>query len=112
MPTNITTYLVDLGVDLAAIFLLGYVLYFRRHRRADLLLAYFALNIGIFVAMSLLSAGPGGRLAGLRALRDPVDHPAAVERGDPAGGGLLLRRAGHGAGQRDGPRRPHGWSCW
>ena len=57
MPTNITTYLVDLGVDLAAIFLLGYVLYFRRHRRADLLLAYFALNIGVFVAMSLLSAG-------------------------------------------------------
>jgi len=34
---------------------LAYVLYFRRHRRADLLLAYVALNIGIFVAMSLLS---------------------------------------------------------
>ena len=40
---------------MAAIFLLAYVLYFRRHRRADLLLAYVALNIGIFVAMSLLS---------------------------------------------------------
>ena len=38
-----------------AIFLLAFVLYFRRHRRADLLLAYVALNIGIFVAMSLLS---------------------------------------------------------
>jgi len=31
------------------------VLYFRRHRRADLLLAYVALNIGIFVAISLLT---------------------------------------------------------
>jgi Domain of unknown function (DUF4956) len=46
----------DLGVDLLAIFLLAYVLYFRRHRRADLLLAYVTLNIGIFVAVSLLSA--------------------------------------------------------
>jgi hypothetical protein len=45
----------DLVVNIAAIFLLAYVLYFRRHRRADLLLAYVALNIGIFVAISLLS---------------------------------------------------------
>ena len=48
-------YAIDLIVDAAAIFLLAYVLYFRRHRRADLLLAYVSLNIGIFVAMSLLS---------------------------------------------------------
>ena len=47
-------YAIDLLVDVAAIFLLAYVLYFRRHRRADLLLAYVSLNIGIFVAMSLL----------------------------------------------------------
>jgi hypothetical protein len=49
-------YAIDIGVDLLAVFLLAYVLYFRRHRRADLLLAYVALNIGIFVAVSLLSA--------------------------------------------------------
>jgi hypothetical protein len=49
---------VDLGVDAAAIFLLAYALYFRRHRRADLLLGYVALNIGLFVAMSLLSTVP------------------------------------------------------
>jgi Domain of unknown function (DUF4956) len=48
-------YGIDLGIDLLAIFVLAYVLYFRRHRRADLLLAYVTLNIGIFVAMSLLS---------------------------------------------------------
>jgi hypothetical protein len=44
----------NLYIDVVSIFLLAYVLYFRRHRRADLLLAYVALNIGIFVAMSLL----------------------------------------------------------
>jgi hypothetical protein len=47
-------YAIDLVVDISAIFLLAYVLYFRRHRRADLLLAYVTLNIGIFVAVSLL----------------------------------------------------------
>jgi hypothetical protein len=50
-----TDYAIGLGVDLLAIFLLAYVLYFRRHRRPDLLLAYVTLNIGIFVAMSLLT---------------------------------------------------------
>ena len=55
MSTLYADYAIDLLVDLAAIFLLAYVLYFRRHRRADLLLAYVSLNIGIFVAMSLLS---------------------------------------------------------
>jgi hypothetical protein len=49
---DIATYL---GLDLVAIFLMTYVLYFRRHWRADLLLSYVALNIGIFVAMSLLT---------------------------------------------------------
>jgi uncharacterized protein DUF4956 len=46
---------IDLGTDLVAIFLMAYVLYFRRHWRADLLLSYVTLNIGIFVVMSLLS---------------------------------------------------------
>jgi hypothetical protein len=47
-------YAIDLAVDVSAIFVLAYVLYYRRHRRTDLLLAYVALNIGIFVAVSLL----------------------------------------------------------
>ena len=54
MFTMYADHAIDLVVDVAAIFLLAYVLYFRRHRRADLLLAYVSLNIGIFVAMSLL----------------------------------------------------------
>jgi hypothetical protein len=55
MPTAYLDFGIDLGIDIAAIFLLAYALYFRRHRRADLLLGYVALNIGIFVAVSLLS---------------------------------------------------------
>jgi hypothetical protein len=55
MFATYTDYAIDLAVDLAAIFVMAYVLYFRRHRRADLLLAYVTLNIGIFVAMSLLN---------------------------------------------------------
>jgi hypothetical protein len=54
MFTIYADYAIDLLVDLAAIFVLAYVLYFRRHRRADLLLSYVTLNIGLFVAMSLL----------------------------------------------------------
>jgi hypothetical protein len=48
-------FAVDLVVNTTAVFLLAYALYFRRHRRADLLLGYVALNMGIFVAMSLLT---------------------------------------------------------
>jgi hypothetical protein len=55
MFATYTDHAIGFGVDLTAVFLLAYVLYFRRHRRADLLLAYAALNIGIFVAVSLLS---------------------------------------------------------
>jgi hypothetical protein len=40
-------------------FLMAYLLYFRRHWRVDLLLAYVTLNIGIFVAMSLLLTSAG-----------------------------------------------------
>jgi Domain of unknown function (DUF4956) len=53
--TIYANFAINLGIDLLAIFLLAYVLYFRRHRRADLLLAYVTLNVGIFVTVSLLS---------------------------------------------------------
>jgi cbb3-type cytochrome oxidase subunit 3 len=49
------SFLGDLGINLIAIFLLAYVVYYRKHRRRDLLLAYIALNVGLFVAMSLLT---------------------------------------------------------
>ena len=46
---------IDLGIDAVAILLMAYVLYFRRHWRADLLLSYITLNLGIFVVMSVLT---------------------------------------------------------
>jgi hypothetical protein len=55
MSTIYADHAIDLAIDISAIFLMAYGLYFRRHRRADLLLAYVTLNIGIFVAMSLLN---------------------------------------------------------
>ncbi len=46
--------IIGLLMDLAAIGVLAYVLYFRRHHRRDLLFAYVALNVGIFAVVSLL----------------------------------------------------------
>ncbi|GAA0715744.1 DUF4956 domain-containing protein [Dactylosporangium roseum] len=43
------------AVDLTAIVILGYLLYFRRHGRRDLLLGYVALNAGIFAVAVLLA---------------------------------------------------------
>jgi hypothetical protein len=48
-------FLRDLAIDLVAILLLTCVVYYRRHRRRDLVLAYFALNVGLFVVVSTLS---------------------------------------------------------
>jgi hypothetical protein len=51
--TGYVSFAANLGVDLVAILVMTYVLYFRRHRRSDLLLSYVALNMGIFVTMSV-----------------------------------------------------------
>jgi hypothetical protein len=59
-----TTLLVALSVDLVAIAALAYGIYFRRYGRSDLLLAYVALNIGIFAVTTLL-ANVGGAGIGL-----------------------------------------------
>jgi hypothetical protein len=48
--------LASLAIDLVAISVLAYGMYFRRHGRRDLLLAYMALNVGVFSAVSLLSS--------------------------------------------------------
>lgn len=50
-----TTILPALALDLAAISILAGVIYFRRHRRRDLLSAYVALNLGVFCAVTLLA---------------------------------------------------------
>ncbi|QKW33738.1 DUF4956 domain-containing protein [Actinomadura sp. NAK00032] len=43
-----------LTADLLAIGVLAHLIYFRRHRRRDLQLAYIAVNIGVFTVVSLL----------------------------------------------------------
>jgi hypothetical protein len=54
-----------LGADILAIGLLAYGVYFRRHFRADLLLAYVALNIGVLTVTSVLTSGRAGLGLGL-----------------------------------------------
>lgn len=54
--------IVALITDLVAITVLAYVLYFRRHRRRDLLLSYVALNVGVLavtIALSSVEVGIG-----------------------------------------------------
>ncbi|WP_026126879.1 DUF4956 domain-containing protein [Nocardiopsis xinjiangensis] len=53
-----------LAVDLTAIFFLSYVLYFRRHGRRDLVLAYVALNVGIFSVVAMLTTKEVGLAVG------------------------------------------------
>lgn len=53
-----------LAVDLTAIFVLSYVLYFRRHGRRDLVLAYVALNVGIFSVVAMLTTKEVGLAVG------------------------------------------------
>ncbi|WP_243708881.1 DUF4956 domain-containing protein [Actinomadura sp. GC306] len=48
--------LYGLAADLAAITVLAYGIYFRRHHRRDLRLAYIAVNVGVFTVVSLLLA--------------------------------------------------------
>jgi len=45
----------SLLIDLVALFLMYYVLYFRRHWRTDMLLSYVALNVGVFMTMLVLT---------------------------------------------------------
>ncbi|UWF76715.1 MULTISPECIES: DUF4956 domain-containing protein [Microbacterium] len=50
--------LVPILTDLVAIVLLAYALYFRRHRRRDLLLSYVALNVGVLAVTIAMSSVP------------------------------------------------------
>jgi hypothetical protein len=51
---SLATTLPALVLDLVAIVILAYGIYFRRHWRRDLLGAYVALNLGVFCAVRLL----------------------------------------------------------
>ena len=47
---------VRFGIDLAAILLVALVFYVRRHKRRDLFLAYTFFNVGLFVALGVITA--------------------------------------------------------
>ena len=53
------------AIDAVAIFLVAYVIYFRRHQRKDMLLAYVALNIGVMAVAAALDRGSAGAGLGL-----------------------------------------------
>ncbi|MGE0879841.1 MAG: DUF4956 domain-containing protein [Acidimicrobiia bacterium] len=48
------------AIDLAAIAVLAYGIYFRRHQRRDMFLAYVALNVGVMAIAAALSEGSAG----------------------------------------------------
>ena len=106
MFATYTDYAIDLAVDLVAIFVMAYAAVLppapARRPAARLRHAQHRHFRGDVPAEPRAS----GHRPRLRTVRHPVDHPAAVQHGDPAGGGLLLRRPGHGVGQRDEPERP------
>jgi hypothetical protein len=56
-----------LGIDLAAVLVLAYAVYFRRHRRRDLLMAYVCFNVALFAVVTALTSLPasGNSSAGL-----------------------------------------------
>lgn len=49
-------FLIALVTDLIAITIVAYALYFRRHRRRDLLLAFIALNVGVVAVTTALGS--------------------------------------------------------
>lgn len=75
-------------IDAVAITLLAYVLYFRRHRRRELLVGYVAVNISLFVvaaslgSTSPLNVGVGfGLFAVLSIIRLRSDEASYIEIG-------------------------------
>ncbi len=52
MKTAYEDFLAGLAVDLVAVSLLTYALYFRRHQRRDLTLGLVGINVGLFAVAS------------------------------------------------------------
>ncbi len=78
----------DLVLNLASVFLLVYVIYFRRHRRWDQVVGYVAFNISLFtVSAALGSSGPlnvgvgFGLFAVLSVVRLRSDESGQIEIG-------------------------------
>jgi uncharacterized membrane protein YqjE len=59
------TPLVLIGADLAAISILTFALYLRRHRRRDLVVSYLGMNVGVLAVAAALSGSAAGFGLGL-----------------------------------------------
>ena len=51
------TLLISLAIDLVAITVLAYGIYFRRHQRRDLTLGFLGVNIGLFAVATFIANG-------------------------------------------------------
>lgn len=85
---NVGELLRDLGLDIGAVFILVYLIYFRRHRRWDQVVGLAAFNVSLFtVSAALGSSGPinvgvgFGLFAVLSIVRLRSDEASQVEIG-------------------------------
>jgi hypothetical protein len=67
MNISTETFIGHLAIDLVAIAVLTYAIYYRRHRRRDLLMACVSFNVALFLVVTVLAHGPSevGLAAGI-----------------------------------------------
>jgi hypothetical protein len=65
IPENPMTPLILIAADLAAISILTFALYLRRHRRRDLVVSYLGMNVGVMAVAAALSGSAAGVGLGL-----------------------------------------------
>lgn len=67
MNISTETFVGHLAIDLVAIAVLTYAIYYRRHRRRDLLMACVSFNVALFLVVTVLAHGPSevGLAAGI-----------------------------------------------
>ena len=58
MNIDADTFAGNLGLNLVAIAVLTYAIYYRRHRRRDLLMACVSFNVALFLVVTVLAHGP------------------------------------------------------
>ena len=67
MNISTETFAAHLAIDIVAIGVLLYAVYYRRHRRRDLLMACISFNVALFLVVTVLAHGPSevGLAAGI-----------------------------------------------
>jgi hypothetical protein len=58
MNISTETFLAHMAIDVVAIGVLLYFVYYRRHRRRDLLMACVSFNVALFLVVTVLAHGP------------------------------------------------------